>query len=105
MNDFDLYDTEANEAREAEAKVEAKRLDDQRIEDLKWLMADKRGRRVMWELLAITGPNVNPFAVDPYTTARNCGQMLIGQHYTGNLHLHCYERYNQMVTEHTNVKR
>lgn len=98
MSDFDPTDLQGNEEREAEAKAEAKRTVDQEIEDLKWLMSDKRGRRIMYNLLAFTGVFRNPFTGNSETFFR-CGMMNVGQKYLGDINEHAAERYNQMVTE------
>lgn len=104
MNDFDPTDTVGNEAREAEKKAEQKQIADQEVEDLKWLMSDKRGRRVMWNLLSATGVFRNPFTGNSETFFR-CGVMSVGQTYLGDINIHCPERYTQMVTEKLNYDR
>lgn len=78
MSDFDPTDTRAAEERETEAAAKAKRIADQEVEDLKWLMSDKRGRRVMWNLLAFTGVFRQPFTGNSETFFR-CGMMNVGQ--------------------------
>lgn len=98
MSDFDPTDIAAAEEREAEAKTEAKRIADQEVEDLKWLMSDKRGRRIMWNLLAFTGVFRQPFTGNSETFFR-CGMMNVGQKYLGDINQHAPERYNLMVTE------
>lgn len=98
MSDIDPTDTQAIEERIDEAKAAAKRIADQEVEDLKWLMSDKRGRRIMWSLLAFTGVFRQPFTGDSETFFR-CGMMNVGQKYLGDINQHAPERYNQMVTE------
>lgn len=98
MSDFDPTDIQANEERENEAKAKAARIANQEVEDLKWLMSDKRGRRIMYNLLAFTGVFRNPFTGNSETFFR-CGMMNVGQKYLGDINEHAPERYNQMVTE------
>jgi len=98
MSDFDPTDTVAIEEREEARKKEAKRIADQEVEDLKWLMSDKRGRRVMWSLLAFTGFLRQPWQGDNGTDFR-CGMMNVGQKLFGDIQEHCPARYNEMVTE------
>lgn len=98
MSDFDPTDVQANEEREADRKEKLKRTVDQEVEDLKWLMSDKRGRRIMWNLLAFTGVFRQPFTGNSETFFR-CGMMNVGQKYLGDINDHAPERYNQMVTE------
>lgn len=101
MSDFDPTDIAGNEEREALRKDKAQRTVEQEIEDLKWLMSDKRGRRFIWSLLAFTGVFRNPFTGNSETFFR-CGEMNVGQKYLGDINQHAPERYNQMVTEHVN---
>lgn len=98
MSDFDPTDIAANDQREADRKEAVKRTVEQEVEDLKWLMSDKRGRRAMWQLLAFTGVFRNPFRGSPETDFC-CGMMNVGQKYLGDINQHAPERYNQMVTE------
>lgn len=104
MSDFDPTDVTGNEEREAVRQDEQKRVVDQEVEDLKWLLSDKRGRRFMWRLLSVTGVFRNPFTGNSETFFR-CGVMSVGQTYVGDINLHAPERYNQMVTEHQNYDR
>lgn len=97
-DDFDPTDIAASEERQAEAKAEQKRIAEQEIEDLKWLLSDKRGRRILWRLLSFTGVFRNPFRGTRETDFL-CGVMHVGQQYLGDINQHAPERYNQMVTE------
>lgn len=98
-DDFDPTDIAANDQRDADRKEAAKQIVEQEIEDLKWLMSDKRGRRIMWQLLAFTGVFRQPFTGDAENTIFRCGMMNVGQKYIGDINDHAPERYNQMVTE------
>lgn len=98
MNDFDPTDTADVENLEADRKEKQKKITGQEVEDLKWFMSDKRGRRIMWRLLAFTGVFSNPFRSGPETDFL-CGMMNVGQKYLGDINEHAPERYNQMVTE------
>lgn len=104
MEHYDPTDILGNEERKALAQAEDNRRAQQSIEDLKWLMSDKRGRRFMWELLAITGVFRNPFRGDRGGTDFRCGEMNIGQFYLGDINLNTPERYNQMIEEHLDDK-
>jgi hypothetical protein len=54
-------------------------LDEQtRIEDLRWLMGDPRGRRFMWRLLGTTGLFRTTFTGDALTGAFKEGQRNVG---------------------------
>lgn len=98
MSEIDPTDTIAAEQREADRKERDKLAGEREVEDLKWLMSDKRGRRIMWQLLAFTGVFRQPFTGNSETFFR-CGMMNVGQKYIGDINEHAPERYNQMVTE------
>lgn len=68
-------------------------------EDFKWLMSDKRGRRIVWQLLQLTGVFRNPYAGVDAETNKNCGLQGVGQHYFGLINIHAAEKYEQMVKE------
>lgn len=99
--DFDPTDIAASDERDASRKEAKQQLIEQEIDDLKWLMSDKRGRRIMWNLLAFTGVFRQPFTGDAENTIFGCGMMNVGQKYLGDINNHAPERYNQMVTERT----
>ena len=98
MTDLDPLDIQSQE--EATTSLKEKQANIQRLEaeDFKWLMSDKRGRRVVWRLLEKTGVFRNPFTGSSETFFR-CGEMNIGQRYVAMIHEHCPERYNLMVME------
>lgn len=98
MSEIDPTDTIAAEQREADRKERDKLAGEREVEDLKWLMSDKRGRRIMWQLLAFTSVFRQPFTGNSETFFR-CGMMNVGQKYIGDINEHAPERYNQMVTE------
>lgn len=89
--------TKDRQDREAETqRIEA--------EDLKWIMADKRGRRFMHALLGVTGVFRNPFTGNSETFFR-CGEMNVGQRYLAAIHENCPERYSKMIEEHRDDNR
>lgn len=98
MTDYDPTDETANEEREATESEALERIAKQKIEDLKWVMSDKRGRRFMWELLSDAGVFRNPFRGTPETDFL-CGVMHLGQQFLVDINQHAPGRYNQMVTE------
>lgn len=100
LND-DPYEDSAQVA--ARDRMEsAKRLQrDQQVDDFKWLMAHKQGRRVMWRLLEMTGLFRNPHAFGQHAqdTAFNCGMQNVGQQLLAEIHLLCPDQYHRMVDE------
>lgn len=78
MSDFDPIDIRAQEQGEAERKLKAELIRLTEEADLKWLMADPRGRRFARRLLSWAGVWRLSFASDQATTAFNEGQRNIG---------------------------
>lgn len=70
----------------------------QEAEDLKWLMADKRGRRFMWALLERTHVYKTSMTGNSHTFFLE-GERNIGLAMMGQLHTVCPERYAEMVKE------
>lgn len=95
---LDPTDVRAGDKRDEERRLRAQLLSELEAEDFKWLMADKRGRRIMWRLLGLTGVFQNPFTGNSETFFR-CGRQSVGQEYLGDIHEHCPENYEKMVTE------
>lgn len=104
-HEFDPLDQHAQEAATSHDD-EARRL--QRLieeSDFKWLMGDKRGRRIVWRLLEVAGVSHTPFALDPYVTAFKCGEQNTGQRLLAQIHELCPERYHEMVKEQQDARR
>ena len=98
IDDLDPTDTTALEERRAANEAERAKLKEQEVEDFKWLLSDKRGRRIVWRLLAFTGVFRNPFRGTRETDFL-CGVMHVGQQYLADINEHAPESYNKMVTE------
>lgn len=98
MSEVDPFDIRAQEREETfriECEREAQHLE---IEDLKWLMSDKRGRRVVWRLLDKTGVYRSSFTGNS-TTFFNEGARNVGLQLLLEINQFCPDRYAQMVTE------
>lgn len=74
MSDLDPFDLAAQEQAESDRKEAAKRDAQTEKNDLKWLMADPRGRRIVRRWLSQAGVWRLSFTGDPHTTAFNEGQ-------------------------------
>lgn len=98
--EHDPFDTTAGAAADA-AEAEARRIErDREVDDFRWLMGHKQGKRFMWRLLGMTGLYRNPHI--PGSTDDvlfRCGEQNIGQKLNAEIHLLCPERYNEMVKE------
>lgn len=85
-------------ARDAEAH-KAATIAQQAAEDLKWLMADKRGRRVMWRLLESAGIYRASFTGEPLSSAHREGERNQGLKLMDLLLKHAPDRYIEMQKE------
>jgi hypothetical protein len=68
-------------------------------EDVKWLMGDMRGRRLMWDWLASTGLHHQSFTGEASTTFFNEGKRNIGLKLQAQILTHCPEKYLEMQME------
>ncbi len=98
MTDFDPLDTRAQERAHADRKERDRLTSEQEIADFKWLMSDKRGRRVVWRLLEKTGLYRSSFTGNSETFFRE-GARNVGLAYMALINEHCADKYNLMVTE------
>lgn len=69
------------------------------VDDLKWLMADARGRRFLWRLLDQTHVFRTSFTGDSRTFF-NEGERNIGLKHLASVNEHCPEHYLSMLKEH-----
>lgn len=70
------YTIDADEASEQERKVELERARD--ADALNWVLADQRGRRVLWNIMASAQVFHEGFSDNPIISARNLGRRSIG---------------------------
>lgn len=95
-NPFDLAEVEAAEhALNDEAKLERA----VEVDDFKFVMEDKRGRRMIWRLLAETGVFRLSFTGQMETTSFREGARNIGLKYMALIHEACPEKYQLMLKE------
>lgn len=98
MNEIDPFDIDAQQAQRESAELKARLADQLAIDDFKWLMSNKRGRRFVWRLLERTGVFRTSFTGTSATYfnegQRNVGLMLIAQ-----VNDCCPDAYAQMLQE------
>jgi hypothetical protein len=92
----EAYPTE-DEAAEAK-RAEVARLTQRDNDDLQWLMADKRGRRVMQRLLDKAGIYRSSFTGNSETFFRE-GERNVGLYWVARIHEVCPDRYLLMIKE------
>jgi hypothetical protein len=104
MSDFDPLDIRAQEKAAADREEKQRLLSDLEANDFKWLMSDKRGRRIVHGLLEKTGVYRSSFTGNSETFfregARNVGLMLMA-----HIHENCPEKYTLMVQEQKNDRK
>lgn len=83
----------------AEAAREAAEELRRQVEDLKWLMAHKPGRRFMWRLLAMAGVYRTSFNTSGSVTAFNEGKRNVGLTYVAEIQEHVPDSYLTMLKE------
>lgn len=94
----DPLDLRGHERLAAEQERERKHALDVAAADFKWLMSDKRGRRIVWKLLESTGVFRSSFTGNSETFfregARNVGLMLLA-----DVNAHAPDAYVLMLEE------
>ena len=94
----DPVDTAGHELdADAQRKVESERRR-QEVEDFKWLMAHKQGRRFVWRLLAEAGVYRTSFTGNS-TTFFNEGKRNLGLLLVGEIHELTPDAYGLMLKE------
>jgi hypothetical protein len=103
MDNKDPFDLHEQEAR-AQEKKERELLEQQGEEsDVKWLMSNKRGRRIVWRLLNQSGVFRLSFNTDSMLMAFAEGNRNFGNRILTLVHSQCPELYPVMVKEQNNV--
>ena len=98
VSQVDLTDIRSREKAAAAAKEAARRTAELEVADFKWLMSDRRGRRIVWGLLDRTGVYRSSFTGNSETFFRE-GERNIGLKYVALIHDHCPEKYALMASE------
>jgi hypothetical protein len=103
MDNKDPFDLHGQESAAADKK-ERERLEQQSEEsDVKWLMSNKRGRRIVWRLLNQSGVFRLSFNTDSMLMAFAEGNRNFGNRILSLVHSQCPELYPVMVKEQNNV--
>lgn len=98
--EFDPTDIDAQQVAQAQ-QLEAGRLRrDQECEDFKWLMQDRRGRRVVWRLLDKAGVFRTSFNVpNAMQVSFNEGQRNLGLLLLAEIQELCPDKFHLMTKE------
>lgn len=97
--------TEPDSQVRAEKATKAQLAAQTEVDDLLWLMSDKRGRRFMWRLLSESGIYRTSFSTEALHMAFNEGQRNRGLALVGSVMQHCPDRFTEMQKEARNHER
>lgn len=93
---LDLQGQEAARSQAGETEAHRRRIE---LEDLRWLMSDKRGRRFMHRLLSRAHLYHSSFTGDPHSTAFKEGERNVGLTFLADVMEACPDRYTTMQQE------
>lgn len=99
MTSFDPLDLRGQEKALAEQSERNKLALQTEQEDFKWLMGNKRGRRIVWRLLERTGVYRSSFNHSGSITAFNEGGRNVGLIYMAAIQESCPDQYAVMAKE------
>jgi hypothetical protein len=99
MNHFDPTDVSRVE-RAAEESADKQRRDEQIWQgDLKWLMADRRGRRIVSRLLDRAGMQRSSFDTNNASMSFKEGLRWFGIWLKEEIEKHCFDRFIELLKE------
>lgn len=99
MNEHDPMQREELDRQREFKDTQGKRAKDTEKGDLRWLMKQKRGRRMMMRMLELSGVYRTSFSENALTMAFNEGNRNPGLYWLNQIHQHCSEQYTAMLQE------
>lgn len=105
MSNHDPFDQRSQERAKADADTRSKLAQQSEEADVKWLMASKRGRRIVWRLLDQSGVFRLSFSTNAMQMAFAEGNRNFGNRILALIHAQSPELYPVMVREATNDNR
>jgi len=105
VSNYDPLDLRSQERSKAERELRERLARENEESDIKWLMGNKRGRRIIWRLLDHAGVfrssfNTNAMAMSFAEGHRNYGLRILSM-----IHSQCPELYPTMMKEQTADER
>lgn len=94
----DPLDIHNEQQRREDAQERARLAEQNRVEDIKWLMSGKRGRRIVWGLLEQTGVFRSSFRLNNEMAFLE-GQRNVGLILLALIHEHSPDAYVTMLKE------
>lgn len=97
--EFDPTDLKGQERAKADKELREKLALENEETDIKWLMSNKRGRRIIWRLLDQSGVFRLSFNTNAMQMAFSEGNRNYGNRTLAMIHSLCPEQYPTMVKE------
>lgn len=99
MSHEDPIDIAGNEKQAKKDEQRDSAVHQTKVDDFKWLMSTASGRRIVWDLLAVTGQYRSSFTSNRSLTDFNEGQRNVGLRYVSLINDHCLVEYVLMLKE------
>ena len=99
VSTYDPMDLRGQERAQDETESRERLAQEVEDQDLRWLMSSKRGRRIVWRLLAEAKPHADPFNTNAIIMSRNVGTQIYGRWLFARVQSLCIELYVVMVKE------
>lgn len=99
MSNFDPMDINSQARAKHEAETRTKLVRQTEADDVKWLMGNKRGRRIIWRQLENAGVFQLSFNATAMVMAFNEGRRSEGLRVLAQIHEFCPEHYTLMMQE------
>lgn len=105
MTNYDPLDLRGQEKAKADKDLRTRLAQENEAADLKWLMGNKRGRRIVWRSLDQAGVFRLSFSQNSMQMAFNEGNRNSGLRTIAVIHQHCTDLYQVMLKEHHDSSR
>lgn len=102
MSQYDPLDLKGQERAQEDRELRERVSRDSEGEDIKWLMSDKRGRRMLWRLMEEAGVFRSSFNTNAMAMAFAEGNRNYGLRILSLIHAICPRQYPVMMKENTN---
>jgi hypothetical protein len=105
VSNYDPLDLRSQERSKADRELRERLARENEEADIKWLMGNKRGRRVIWRLLDQAGVFRSSFNTNAMTMSFAEGHRNYGLRILALIHSQCPELYPTMMKEQTADER
>lgn len=102
MNNYDPLDIKGQDKAKADKDALDRIVRESEESDVRWLMGNKRGRRILWRLLDQAGVFRSSFNTNALSMSFAEGNRNYGLRTLAMIHSLCPEHYSTMIKEQTN---